>query len=409
MTVPDQLLKKIREVLIPTDTLDALVEQGLLELQSRLEESDVSMLACRVVKHLELKRTEVGRVNIAMDLGGSFVKLGFIDTRDHHVMMGESLALERNTVDIQFFHCIVKWICQKVADFISESDVDPTTTFVLGTTFSFPLNAKGEITTMGKGYVMADQIKGVSVMQLLQQQFNKVLPFENCKFNILVGGVVNDSIAVHLANTATNRGSDISLVLGTGINACFSLPAVKIPKKKCTGSTLGNGSVLINSEIGFMGKGFIKLTRFDPSCKPFMPLEYVTAGRWIPLTLFNILQYYNLLPENGSDLQFDGKLICQIVNRSATPVFGEDQSTVECIAGLLIERAAIYASAALLSIFKFKGTNIEKGVRIGYAGSFLHHCDIYKDLIKKFSNGIIELEFLEHSNLIGAYVNALEK
>ncbi|SCU90560.1 LAME_0E09076g1_1 [Lachancea meyersii CBS 8951] len=411
MSAKHEMFDHLKKVLAPDMTMESLIENGCLELEKRLNESDISMLSGGTADLPNFEITETSsRLQIAVDLGGSFVKVGLLDVTNLNVLKCESLPIRPALANTQFFRVIVEWICRQANQFLCERGIDTSTiTFELGMTFGFPLTPHGEITDMGKGYQMSHEVRGVKMTELMQQLFCEVTVAESYKFSVYVRGVINDSVAVFLANAATKRGNDISLILGTGINACFSLPTERVPERKYSGSTVSDSAaLLINSEIGFLGQYYVKLSEFDPKNEAlFMPLEYVTAGKWIPLTLYKIVKSYNLLPESVEHIEFDGKLVCDILAGSTAKTFGAAQTDIAAAATMLIDRAAFYATGALLSIIRFVGEDTNKNARLGYAGSFLKNCALYKSLVHKFSNGVIELEFLEHSNLIGAHVNAL--
>ncbi|SCU97809.1 LAFA_0G13410g1_1 [Lachancea sp. 'fantastica'] len=411
MTVENELLECLKDALTPDLTMEELVENGCLELEKRLQESDTSMLSGgSSILPCAPRGEKMGFLHIALDLGGSFVKLGFVNAANLKVSNCASMAIHAVSVNVQFFRSIVEWICEQAAKFLCEREINPSTViFELGLTFGFPLTPHGQITTMGKGFQLSDEVKAMKMTVLLQRLFLETQMKGAYGYEVRVGGIVNDSVAVFLANAATEKDNDVSLILGTGINACFSLPSERIPSRKTPGES-GDGAVaqLINSEIGFLGQDFIKLSEFDPKDETlFMPLEYVTAGKWIPLTLKNIIFRHNLSSGAAEHLNFDGKLICDILNGSSIAAFGRDQPVIKALTYALIERAAFYATGALLSMLKFTGDDRPHAVRVGYAGSFLRNCTAYRDLIYQFSAGKIELEFLEHSNLIGAHVNSL--
>ncbi|SCU98706.1 LADA_0H14862g1_1 [Lachancea dasiensis] len=409
MTIHHHFLDEIETLLEPNESIEELVRLGVLDLELRLQESDTSMLSGEVMKSRPLKFEKWGahRIPLALDFGGSFIKLAFIDPENGCILKHHSLAVKRTIVDKRLFQDVVDWICQQIDVFLGESGTICPIDYVMGVTFSFPLDLNGGLTTMGKGFILTDELKGAKVTELLQWHFDQTVGSRDASFSVLVSGIVNDSVAVYLANAVTNaQKNNISLILGTGINACFSIPASRLPARKLPADAKPLDTVLINSELGFLGQRFINLTGFDCTSEPHMPLEFVTSGRWIPQTLYNILKSYHLLPKVISGLEFDGKLVCGILDGSKTSLFDETQQDVQEITRFLIKRAAIYATAALLSILHFTGSTQSGVVRIGYVGSFLQHCYEYKNLIQEFSQGRLELVFLEHSNLIGAFVNS---
>lgn len=409
MSIGNEELYKLKNVLTPDLTMEELVEKGYLELEKRLHESDTSMLS-EGSSSLPCAQYNAKGENfqMALDLGGSFVKVGFVDPANLQVSNCASMAIFPVSVNLQFFKSIVEWVCLNANEFLRDhSNVPAKVIFELGVTFGFPLTTHGQITSMGKGFQLSDEVRSVKMTELMQRLFREVQREKAYRYSVRVGGIVNDSVAVYLANAAANRGNDISLILGTGINACFSLPDHRVPSHKCPeGDRHSATAHLINSEIGFLGQNYIKLSEFDPRGELlFMPLEYVTAGKWIPLTFKNIVSKYKLISDDLGDAEYDGRLICDILNGSTLAKFGKAQTIIEAITHMLIERAAFYTTGAILSILKFTRNDMLSTVHVGYAGSFLKNCSVYKNLINQYSDGKIKLEFLEHNNLIGAHVN----
>ncbi|SCV99373.1 LAFE_0A01750g1_1 [Lachancea fermentati] len=402
MTTGTDILEELRDILIPKSTIKSLMKSSLFELEQRLQESSISMIPSGSDRPFKNPKNENDTFYLAIDFGGSTLKVGVVSPGSLEVSHIRTTPYVSNVVDLKFFQQLVNWICQEIAHYIKVSKANDCSIFHVSTTFSFPLNAFDEITTMGKGFIMTDDIKNVSLSEILESSFKTALAHKEFTFDVKVHGIVNDSIAVYLTNRATHRDSYLSLVLGTGINSCFPLSTEKLPPFKKS-AYLQN--VLINSEIGFLGHNFIQLCQHDPEqldSQPFMPLEYVTGGKWIPLTLKKILEYYQLLP--NTLLEFDGNLICQILEGTMSNVFKSHFVLVKQITQLLIERAAMYLAAVLLSIAVFIGKQ-QKVLNVGYVGSFLKHCEYYRSQTKLFTSGFLQLEFLENSNLIGATIS----
>lgn len=400
--------------MLPDGPLEDIINEFVAEIEERLRESDVSMLPSGVIRQNRPGGAHTGEKYLAIDFGGSSVKLGFVSASELSVSWVRTRAVTKRQVDLQFFDTVVSWICDQVGEYIEENAIESDAQFVLGTTFSFPLNERGEIMTVGKGYTLTEEVTGLSVTTILEHSFCRVLEKRALRFQVQVRGVINDSAAVFLANQARNEAGDVSLILGTGINACFSLANAELPEAKQRAGAADNARVLVNSEIGFLGAQYVKMTQFDPYGEvPFMPLEYVSSGKWLPLTLEKVLRYYGVLPDSLEGLEFDGKLVCAILSGATESILGaERQKQTEEVCRVLVERAAIYTSCALLAVLQLAGHDrIAAGsrVEVGFAGSFLQHCSAYRARIEELSGGVIELIYLEHSNLLGAFMHSCEE
>lgn len=413
MSFNETVISEMRALFSPKLPLDKLIDNVSQELQQRLEASNVSMLPTCVVNDLSLntivKSLEgSGTYLLAIDLGGTTLKMGILSIPQFQMVYHQSLDLPHKVVNLKFFREIASWVCEKTHEFILLKGLSGRLTFLTGITFSFPLNSRNEITTMGKGFTIAEEVTSVSIQEVLEQSFEQVLV--KFDFKIQFYGVINDSVAVYLANKASTEEDGISLILGTGINSCFSLPSLEVPSNKKLLEYSQNDVLLINSEIGFLGEKYIPLTQFDPpnSSKdniPFMPLEYVTSGNWIPLALGNVLTYYGIMPQ--TPLKLNGQLICQILEDETVNIFQDHQDLVRELTTMMIERGVTYLCAALKGISRFK-KNDRQIIQVGYVGSFLRHCKLYQKRVEQISKGSIQLRFLEHSNLIGAAIDTLQ-
>lgn len=389
--------------------MDSLVEQAFEEMKSRLKTSEISMLPSRLVEKPQISRFNPGENWLALDFGGSFVKLGFPLGTSLNIDELRIQTIEDRNINLEFFDRIVEWICRQVEDVIRKRKLENCTKFHLAVAFSFPLNNSNQLLEVGKGYQIGEDIKHASITDILQQSFDKVISAHSQRFQVEVHGIVNDSVAVYIASRAESHTSDLSLILGTGINACFSMASSEIPAGKLTSLASVDERVLINSEIGSLGKNFIGLTQFDDFEEPLMPLEHVSSGKWLPVTLQKVLNQYLLLPESLKETPFDGKLFCEVLSGEARPFYGADTHKAREVALLLVERAATYVCCALLSSLRFVKEESSAGqVYIGYAGSFLQHCEPYRSAIERLSQGRLRLHYLDNSNLIGALLHSME-
>ncbi|CUS20170.1 LAQU0S01e00562g1_1 [Lachancea quebecensis] len=413
MAIDNGFIQTLRHNILPGAPLEDIINECVTEIEERLRESDVSMLPSGVIGQNRPVSAPPGEKHLAIDFGGSSIKLGFVCASNLNISWIRTLAVTEREVDLQFFDAIVGWICDQVREYIEANRIEPDALFIIGTTFSFPLNERGEVMTMGKGYILTEEVTDVSVTTILEHSFRRVLEKRTLQFRVQLRGVINDSAAVFLANRARDGASDVSLILGTGINACFSLANARLPESKQGTGVAGDTRVMINSEIGFLGARYVKMTQFDPADEgPIMPLEYVSSGKWLPLTLEKVLRHFEILPDSLEGLEFDGKLVCAILCGATENIFGaERQKQAEEVCKVLVERAAIYTSCALLAVLQFSGHDRKatgSRAEVGFAGSFLQNCAAYRARIEELSGGVVRLRYLENSNLLGAFLHSCE-
>ncbi|AGO12488.1 AaceriAER143Wp [[Ashbya] aceris (nom. inval.)] len=377
------------------------------ELQLRLETSTVSMLSSAVIPDDLCETRSPTSVTedflLAVDIGGTTLKSAIISTVDFQVAEQWAYNIPHRIVDIAFFNRIVQWVCECVFSYVGRRRCR----FLVGTTFSFPLNTKNEITTMGKGFQMTEEVRNVSLQEILEQSFAHVMA-RNTKyhFEVSLGGIVNDTIAVFWTNKMLHGGDDTAMILGTGINFCFALPFSAVPRAKLPAACPEDVQLLINSEAGFLGGNFLPLSQFDQhhddQAAPFMPLEYLTAGKWIPLSLRNALAYCGISPIR--DTEFTGEFLAAIIDGHARDLFrAEEFPAVQELARTLVDRAAFCLHATICGIHRFRyGDDPGSVVTISFAGSFLRFCTYYYEKLKEVSAGKIKYTFLPDSNLLGA-------
>ncbi|AAS52826.1 AER143Wp [Eremothecium gossypii ATCC 10895] len=377
------------------------------ELQLRLETSTVSMLSSAVIPEDLCEARSASTVAedflLAIDIGGTTLKSAIISTVDFQVTAQWAYDIPHRIVDIAFFNRIVQWVCERVFMHVGRSRYR----FLLGITFSFPLNTKNEITTMGKGFQMTEEVRNVSLRQILEQSFAHIMAHNTkYRFQVSLGGIVNDTVAVFWTNKMLHGGDNIAMILGTGINFCFALPFAAVPRAKMPIACSEDVRLLINSEAGFLGANFLPLSQFDQhqgeQAAPFMPLEYLTAGKWIPLSLRNALAYCDI--SSVRDIEFTGELLGAILDGRASDFFRADEfPAVQDLARTLVDRAAFCLHATIYGIHRFRhGDDPTGAITISFAGSFLRFCTYYYEKLKEVSDGKIKYTFLPDSNLLGA-------
>ncbi|QLG73089.1 hypothetical protein HG535_0E01730 [Zygotorulaspora mrakii] len=413
-TILDELTKSI----LPKSSIEQIIEELVYECRHCLENSDISMLPNGVIQrtvYYDFYQSCRSSVPIlAIDFGGTKLKFAVITMPECILQYQDEFNLESGQVDLKFFDAIIRRIYLSLFEFLRNGKcAEPITVSV---TFSFPLTAENEIVTMGKGFHMSEEVKGLNVLSIIDASFQRIFEeFDEPLFTVEMGEIVNDSVAVYLTHRIKNKESSIALVVGTGLNACFELPSSRLPSKKRpkNDNEFTCLNTMINAEAGFLGKKTVNITQFDivdnPDCD--MPLEYVTSGKWLPQALQRILKHYNIL---GPELDFiDGRWMIDIIE--GNQVFERLQIEVSTIllireiGKILLKRAAFYLVATLISISRLIQQPLSDTLEVGYVGSFLAHSSYYKGQIRKYSNDLIKLRFLADSNLIGSAIKTYLK
>lgn len=476
---------ELRQALMPQGSLQAVRKSMRAELLERLNHSSDSMLpsSLNIIRLYKNNNDLLHPYNhnkiLAIDFGGTTLKIAVIKTYPTLCIdYLHTIDIEERYVDAKFFEKIIQSMIDqmksKFFDFFYDNDLidNKILSIPVSITFSFPLNSKFEITSMGKGYVLSDEIKNINFLQFLQRTFDKVCErntiHDSFAFTIKDNLIINDSIAVHLTNTyikqfptvtfftdshpsipasssstlANSNGNSISFILGTGTNCSFELPFHKLPQTKrrdildATSNVpfSDDNTVVMNSEMGFLGANCIKLTKFDyspPATSKPMPLEYISSGRYIPGILVNALKEYPIICPplfNRSDLDqiIDGATFGLLANIKDSFDLNEATSQIKkkygitedldlralsSVAKTIVQRGALYVVASLLEIDSLmdgdKRAPSFHQIDIGYVGSTLAFSKYYQEQITKMSNGRINLVFLQDSSLFGAAISTL--
>ena len=483
-SIIDATMKEIRKQLLPKQQFRVISQDLRKELSERLNTSTESMLpsTLNIIRLYKDNNDLLHPYNhnkiLAIDFGGTTLKIAVIKTYPTLCIdFLHTLDIQERHVDSKFFENIIQTMIDemkdKFFDFFYDNDLinNKIIKIPVSITFSFPLNSKFQITSMGKGYILSDEIKNLNFLQFLQQTFDKVRDKNTIKesfaFIIKDNLIINDSIAVHLTNTyikqfptvtfftdsypsipasssstlANSSGNSISLILGTGTNASFEIPFNRLPelkrdeinKAKTNLPFEDDSTVVMNAEMGFLGSNCIDLTEFDycppKGAKP-MPLEYISSGRYISSILVKILKKYPMLEptlakqENVEDI-IDGVIFGKLSNMQdnfdlndlTTQLHKKYNITEQLhliplsrVAKIIIQRSAIYVVAAILEIDALVSkykVGAYHKISIGYIGSTLAFNKYYRDQIEKISNGRIELVLLQDSSLFGAAISTL--
>ncbi|CCH59456.1 hypothetical protein TBLA_0B06320 [Henningerozyma blattae CBS 6284] len=470
----NEILSELETLFIPNESIDSISKKFQLELMNRLQSSSNSMLPCDHIPNISLQEltslTNTNFKNLTIDFGGTSLKFAILsgDNNQFNIEYEKKLDIKNKFVDFKFFENLIEWIILECVKF----DIPKETHYLVSTTFSFPLDSQKRIITMGKGFKLLKELKNYSIVDILQISFDNILKknLNSNNYTFEIGNVINDSVAVYLSNrflidtkhatssSSSSSNNNISLILGTGTNSSFDVPLSSLPsfkKKFLNLDTLdeNNYSMLINSELGFLGVEVINLTSFDhfntSSIGYDMPLEYVTSGKYLSMILPKILLHYNLLPKSNNTIEefinnFDGEVFSNILSENYEDLLtffnlkNEKLDLITNICKILIKRASIYLVSSILAINDFLNkiynrdigalnsalsetesdnsdiesinsdnkTTFSNDIKVGYVGSFLAFSKYYHEQIKFYSNEQVTLNFLDNSSLIGAAVSS---
>ncbi|CUM63943.1 uncharacterized protein PRCAT00001531001 [Priceomyces carsonii] len=413
---------------------------------------------------------------LAIDLGGSTLRVALI-------MIDPSLACENNfnrihtlvekkwLVDNNFKvmdYDFIRWIGAKVSETLnSQTLLAPrNNTINVGVTWSFPLEMvshnSGKIVHVSKGYEVSPEIFQKDLKMLLE-----TVLANDFDISIDVKAIINDSLAVYAAGTFYDSYTKLAIVLGTGLNLCYSLPTAEIPPQK----SLGKESALYNVELSLFGQHLLEdfSTKYDLlidnrfslvdsfhfksymttdpiSQSIFQPSELMTSGRYLPeltrLVLIDMIDAGELFkdiknlkrlyePYDG----LTGRMLCYIDENNSFSSIKQilheeynwplEQISVLDIVKLkdlvnsVIQRAAFIVATMIVSSIKLikyhnKNENYDH-VMVSSVGSVLEYFNRYRNLITEWINknedivdmGLtVEFMHIENSSIVGAAVAA---
>ncbi|CDF91473.1 unnamed protein product [Zygosaccharomyces bailii CLIB 213] len=400
-------LEHLREQLIPHQPLKDVSKKFLAELKRNLQKSERSMLASGLVPSWQsiTGANKPGARILAIDFGGSTLKFALVYMPKCEILFQDRFDIVTKVVDQKFFDVLLSWISLKLNEYFA-SNGTRVTKLPVSVTFSFPLNERDEIITMGKGFDMAPEIQGRSVKDLIRSSFDRILQtLPSPHFGVEMCDVINDAVAVYLASKFMYKNQSISLILGTGVNSCFELPLELMPLTNKPMKNAPNCNCLVNVEAGFLGAKFINITPFDDhdDGERFMPLEDITSGKWLPMALANIAKEYDIKGLDSRNI--DGELFVAIADGRYSGTLDSDNLELACeISRMLIRRAAFYVVAMLLAVGSLVNGGSDTVIEVGYVGSFLANCLYYQEQISIFAGNDIRFQFLHDSNLLGAAV-----
>jgi len=285
------------EASLDTKSLLNLSHLLQIEYQNKLRNSPCSMLPSY---HHTLPTGYEKGIFLALDLGGSTLRIQFVDLSGHpgssdgtnnHVRIRSIPDIDitqavRETRGLAFFD----WLVDQIATILNTQDVYRNMLAVgevipMGLSWSFPIEQTsirtGNLIAMGKGFAATNGLEG----QDLYTIFTNACKARGLKVDLRA--VINDSIATLLSSAYVDPSVNISLILGTGINSAIYLPCQAVSPKKLPISRNCEEKVIVNTELSMFGNDVWPLTRWDEQLKcalerpDYQPLEYLVGGRYL--------------------------------------------------------------------------------------------------------------------------------
>ncbi|KAI9171235.1 Hexokinase-1 [Paramyrothecium foliicola] len=326
----DDFLRPLR---IDLETIDDLSHRFLTSFTHLSAESDVQFLPTPISESILRPVGERGHGrNLAIDIGGSNLRVGFVELLGKESLAADSEELPNSNLAGQFSTAsgrvqrhlerawpiddhlksenadgLFLWIGQCIAEVVREGcnawSLSKTDTLSLGVTFSFPMVqtslSEATLMAMGKGFALSyDTDLGSRLVEGYNKANSGGLPA------IRVAAIANDSVSTLVSfifkydETALRRPS-MGIILGTGCNATIPLRLSQLKPSKAPsnvsvlpGEKVDEVKIAVNTEWSINGSApplreMGLITQWDKvldlQCETpgFQPMEYMTAGRYL--------------------------------------------------------------------------------------------------------------------------------
>lgn len=389
---------------------------------------------------------------LSIDLGGSTARVALVQLQGdnvHQVRYKASYPVESATKCLTgqgFF----RWLGDKVRVAVEhaieqgwiESDYPA---LVTGLSWSFPFKQnsinRGAIRAMGKGYGVTDEIMDWDLAESLEWAARE------SGVRIAVKAIVNDTTASLISRAYDDPTTKMSLILGTGINACAMYSFDSLSAAKLDGLQVEPDATfcLVNTESSMVGAGIIPETCWDEEIdrcneRPgYQPLEQKVSGRYIGelsrLIMHDLVKrglLFNGVMPNDIDVAYgfkasvmsdmelhavNGRLdLARDIFLQANPLEADlsdhDLKLVISIITAVSTRAAALTAATLVALatllpesvaecsIAYDGTVIEK-----YA-NFRRRCQDYLDVLGLPRGRKLTLKPANDSSLLGPAITA---
>jgi len=206
--------------------------------------------------------TETGRM-LALDLGGTNFRVFEV------VLKGDgAVAARHNKYKVSDAHKVgpaedlFGFLAECIKDFLVTSGLPLDETYVLGFTFSFPVDQtsinSGTLIEWTKDFTCTHAV-GRDVCLLLDQALRKLA------LKVRVAALVNDTVGTLIAHAYQDTKTVAGVILGTGTNAAYVEKVANIPKWH--GGATKTDSMVINIEWGGFDnqKKVLPVNKYDAS------------------------------------------------------------------------------------------------------------------------------------------------
>ncbi|KAJ7248668.1 hypothetical protein C8J57DRAFT_1240085 [Mycena rebaudengoi] len=330
-----------------------------------------------------------------------------------------------------------------IREFFQAHNMQNTTGLRLGFGFAFPTEKSsldhGKLLSWSKGFSIKGVI-GQDVVELLQKAFDKA------KLGVKCTALINDTVALLLAQSYLETSCIMAVTYGAGTNGCYAEAGAAIRKLPGFQGT----SMLINTEWGMMNeRGLLKPTIYDdamdkgcanPGAALFQKmtswfyLGEIARNIFLSLVdqslLFNgfatdtlnkhgsLSTFYLYQIEDASDHEKVKSLLCDLFGYAAGSVSDQDAEIARRVTTVIAVRGGKLAAcpiASLLTRLGYGSTSADK-VSIAVDGELFIGSALFETRLKQGVASIVgndfdkQLEFhhVQGKGYVGTAIAALQ-
>ena len=312
---------------------------------------------------------------VALDFGGSNVRIMLYEifaSGGIELLNSKLIPLRGNFYDFTTEEYELKDIFGVIVNRIKEI-VEEENSYLLGHTFSFPIEIKGRnestIVAMTKGFNLKNAI-GQDVNAILKSEIDRV------GLKVTPVSILNDSIATLLAGRLNNPNTDIACIVGTGHNICF----------------IDNDNQLINTECGSFNMG-IPISSYDEQFLALIPqeknalMEAFVGGK----NSGKIAENYKRIIESEykNNLNLDN-ITPKLLSMATEDKYGELKLGIEervflnNIAKSIFNRAAQLVVCEIMAILRRIDPELERAHNIVFDGSVYEKTPYFRKCLTKY-------------------------
>jgi len=314
---------------------------------------------------------------VALDFGGSNARAMLYDISENgtiELLNSRVIKLRGSTYDFTIAEFELSEVLAVIVSIIEEI-IDPDKSYLLGHTFSFPI----EITGRNES-VIVEMSKGFELRNAAGQDVNKILKAEldKAEVDVVPVSILNDTTATLLAGRALNYDTDIACIVGTGHNICF----------------IDTDNQIVNTECGFLDIG-IPLTSYDEKYLQMIPnernavMEALVGGKNSGKIAEN---YAKILEEEyGKGCIKLNQIIPRLLSMALEDKYDEDfrggleeRVFLNNIACIIFDRAAQLVVSEIVGILKRIDPDLSGQHNIVFDGSVYEKTPYFRKCITKY-------------------------